>query len=163
VLDDPMMDPMGGLIADIRADVDVQDLVGADECGFRRVRGGEAQGAGLCANGTPRTADGLGAGHYRAFIVLASLDDPPLPGRVPVQRALYSVACYGTTFQNARAVWGAVVKATHLIGERVKSNGLGIYLSAIDSGGGQDKDPDTGQPVYRGVIRVYAATQAVAP
>lgn len=161
MLDDPMVDPIGGVIADLRADPDIQDLVGNDECGFRRVRGGEALGAGECANGTPRSADGLGPGFYRAFIVVAALDDPPL-GRVPVQRAVYSVACYGSTYQNARAVWGAVVKALHIVGERVKSNGLGIYISAIDTGGEQDKDPDTGQPLIRGTIRVIAATQVIA-
>jgi hypothetical protein len=162
VLDDPMMDPMSYVIATLRGDVDVQDLVGNDECGFRRIRGGEALGAGECANGTPRSADGLGSGHYRAFIVVATLDDPPWPGgRVPVQRALYSVACYGSTYQNARAVWGAVVKAIHLVGESVSAAGLGVYLSAIDSGGAQDKDPDTGQPLFRGTIRVIAATAQV--
>lgn len=160
MLADPMIDPMGGVIAELRADPDIQNLVGVDECGFRRVRGGEALGEGQCANGTQRSADGLGPGNYRAFIVVATLDDPPM-ARVPVQRAVYSVACYGTTHQNARAVWGAVVKAMHLVGGRVKSNGLGFYISVIEAGGEQDKDPDTGQPVVRGTIRVTAAAQAV--
>lgn len=161
MLDEPMMDPMGAIISELRADPDIQDLVGVDECGFRRVRGGEALGAGKCANGTPRSADGLGPGAYRAFIVVGTIDDPPF-GRVPIQRAVYSVSCYGATFQNARAVWGAVVKAMHLVGERVKGNGQGIYISAIEGGGEQDQDPDTKQPVVRGTIRVYATVQAVS-
>lgn len=159
LLSEPMIDPMGGIIAELRADADVQDLVGVDECGFRRIRGGEALGAGKCANGTPRSADGLGPGAYRAFIVVAALDDPPF-GRVPIQRAVYSVACYGTTYQNARAVWGAVVKAMHLVGTRVHST-TGFYISAVDQGGEQDKDPDTGQPVVRGTIRVIATAQPI--
>ena len=161
MLTTPMLSPIGAIIAETRADTDVQALVGVDECGFRRVRGGEPVGDGTCANGTTkRTADAQGPGHYRPFVVFVTLDDSPHP-RVPIQRAVYSFACYGSTFANAREVYGAVVKALHLVGERVKSNGLGIYISFVDTGEEQDKDPDTGQPVVRGTVVVHAAAQAV--
>lgn len=159
MLSEPMLDPMGAVVAEIRNDPDVQALVGLDEAGHRRVRGGEPRGAGTY-NGVAVTADGLGPGHYRAFVVIVALDDPMF-SRVPIQRAVYGVACYGVTYQNAREVYGAVVKAMHYVGHRVKSNGLGIYISVAEGGGEQDKDPDTGQPLIRGTIRVTATAQAV--
>jgi hypothetical protein len=92
--------------------------------------------------------------------VVSTIDDPPHP-RLPIQRAVYSVACYGATFQNAREVYGAVVKAMHVIGERVKANGLGIYISVVDGGGEQETDPVTLQPCIRAMVRVIATAQAV--
>ena len=76
--------------------------------------------------------------------------------------ATYAVNAYGTTPQNAWAVWGAIVKAFHKVGNRVMANGLGIYQTFVISGGEQDKDPRTEQPVVRGTIRLIATAQAVA-
>lgn len=136
-----MIDPLGSILTELRADVDLDLLV--DE----RIRGGE-----------PGPADV--SDPFQAFVVLIALDDYPHP-RVPIQRALYGVDCYGVTYQGAREVWGAVVKAMHVVGSRMKANGLGIYISAIDSGGEQDEDPRTHQPLIRGVIRVTTTAQAI--
>jgi hypothetical protein len=144
MLDAPQLDPMGSLILEARADADVTALVGA------RVRGFE-----------PAPGDAKGAGDYQAFIVLSALSVPIHP-RVPVTWAEYGVACYGSTAQNAWAVWAALARVFHATTPRVReANGLGIYRTAVTSGGEQGTDPDTGQPVVRGVIQVIATAQAV--
>lgn len=143
MLADPQLDPMGSLILELRADSDVAGLVST------RVRGFE-----------PAPGDVLGAGHYEAFIVVSALSVPPHP-RVPVTFAEYGIRCYGATPQNAFAVWGAVVKALHQVGPRTKSNGLLVYKSIVLTGGTQDRDPDTQQPVVTGSIRLTASLQSV--
>lgn len=141
MLSAPMIDPLGSIITELRADVDLDLLV------HDRIRGEEA--------GPNDVAD-----PYQAFVVLVTFEDPPHP-RVPIQRAVYGVNAYGVTYQNARAVWGAVVKAMHIAGSRMKSNGLGIYISAVEGGGEADEDPQTHQPLIRGVIRVTATAAAI--
>lgn len=144
MLADPMLDAMGAIVLELRADPDVAALVST------RVRGGE-----------PAEGDAQGPGEYKAFVVVVTLDAPPHPS-LPIFRGVYGVNCYGVTYQGASAVWGAVVKAMHVVRHRVKANGLGIYISVAETGGEQDKDPDTDQPVVRGTIRLTATAQAVA-
>ena len=139
----PQMDPMGSLIAELRADTDVAGLVST------RVRGFE-----------PAPGDSKGAGEYLAFVVITALSVPPHP-RVPVTFAEYGIRCYGSTPQNAWAVWGAVVKAMHQVGPRTKTNGLLMYRTFVLAGGEQDRDPDTQQPVVTGSIRLTASLQGV--
>lgn len=145
---DPQIDPMGGLILELREDADVAALVGV------RVRGFEPQGATDTYEG-----DALGPGHYKAFVVLVALSVPP-HRRVPVTWAEYGVRCYGRTTREAWDVWAAVAKALHAVGPRLRSNGLGIYATHV-TGGAQDKDPKTSQPVVTGTIQLIATTQAV--
>ncbi len=144
MLDAPQKDPMGTLIVEARDDSDVATLTGG------RVRGFQ-----------PAEGDALGAGKYQAFVVLSALDVPVNPD-VPITNAAYAIAAYGATPQNAWAVWAALVKVWHAVGPRIGSSGLGIYRSWIESGGEQDKDPDTAQPVVRGVLRLIATAQAIA-
>lgn len=143
MLEDPQKDPMGTLILEARGDADVAALVGT------RVRGFE-----------PGPDDAQGPGEYQAFVVLSALTVPVNP-QLPITDATYSVAAYGSTPQNAWAVWAALVKAFHAVGPRVGASGLGIYRSWA-TGGEQDKDPDTDQPVVRGVLRLIATAQAIA-
>ena len=96
-----------------------------------------------------------------SFVVIVALDEPPEP-RVPVTFATYAIRTYGATPQNARAVWGAVVKAVHMVGPRLKANGLGIYQTRVVTGGTQDTDPDTKQPVVTGIVQLIGTTVAVA-
>lgn len=138
-----MLDPLGSLITEARADSTLAGLTGS------RIRGFEA------AEG-----DAKGAGSYQAFVVIAALSVPPHP-RLPITFAEYGVACYGSTPQNAWAVWAALVRVFHGTTPRTKSNGLGIYRTAITNGGEQEKDPDTAQPVVRGTIQLIATAQAV--
>lgn len=139
----PQLDPSGAIIVEARDDVDVANLV-AD-----RVRGPE-----------PARGDALGPGKFQAFVTIAALDVPPHP-TVPITFADYAINAYGTTFQNAWAVWAALVKAFHKVGPRTKTNGLVIHQSLITAGGIEDHDPDTRQPVVRGVLHVVASTLAV--
>lgn len=145
----PQIDPMGSLIAELRADSSVAAVVGLDDRGNRRVRGFE-----------PAPGDADDVGSYKAFIVVTALSVPPHP-RVPITFAEYGIRCYGATAQNAWAVWGAAVKALHQVGHRTKSNGLLIYRTLVLSGGQQDRDPDTGQPVVTGSIRLTASLNSV--
>lgn len=138
---EPQLDPTGSLIVEIRSDPDVLNLVSD------RVRG-------------TKPAAGDVADPYKTFVVLVCLAAPPHP-RLPITEATYAVSCYGTTGQNAWAIWGAVVKAIHAIGPRTKSNGLGIYQSLIAAGGEESEDPDTKQPVVQGTLTLIATTQAV--
>lgn len=142
MLEAPQKDPMGSLILEARADSDVASLVGT------RVRGFE-----------PAEDDAKGPGEYQAFVVISALS-VPVNARVPITDALYALSAYGSTPQNAWAVWGALVKAFHAVGPRIGSSRLGIYRSWV-SGGEQDKDPDTAQPVVRGTLRLIATAQAV--
>lgn len=142
MLDMPMLDPMGALITELRGDLDLAALVSA------RVRGGE-----------PAPGDALDPGHYQAFVVITGAVGPD--PRVPITRGSLGVRCYGSTHQNAAAVWGAVVKALHAVGPRVKASGLGIYRTALLPDAAQSKDPDTGQPYVEGTISIIATAQAV--
>jgi hypothetical protein len=144
MLDDPQLDPLGSLLVEIRDDVDVDGLVNG------RVRGFE-----------PAPGDAQPKGSYKAFVVLVTLSAPPDP-QLPVTFATYGIRAYGSTPQNAWAVWGAVVKAIHETGPRLKASGLGIYKTIVVSGGEQGKDIDTQQPVCEGTVRLIATTQAVA-
>jgi len=148
ILTAPMLPTIPAVIAELRA-----GATGALVA--NRVRGGEP---------APRTdtdpGDARGPGEYIAFVVVVGLDTPPHP-RLPIQRSIIGVSCYGVTFQNASAIFGAVVQDLHGEGERVKSNGLGVYISHIEGGGEQETDPDTKQPVVRATIRLRATAQAV--
>lgn len=142
-LAEPQLDPSGPIIVEARTDPDVAALVG------NRVRGPE-----------PAADDQKGAGQFQAFVTVACLSAPPFGG-VPVTFAEYALNAYGATYQNAWAVWAALVKCFHKVGPRVKANGLVIYQSLVISGGTEDSDPVTRQPVVRGTIRVIASTLAV--
>jgi len=143
MFDNPPPDALGSLLTEIRADVDVADLVSG------RVRGGE-----------PAPGDAKAAGSFQAFIVIETLADPPHP-RLPVRFATFGLRCYGSTFQNASEVYLAVVKAIHRVGPRRKANGLGIYWTTAVSGGEQARDPDTQQPYVAATIELIGTTQVV--
>jgi hypothetical protein len=93
-------------------------------------------------------------------VVVAALSVPPHP-RVPVTWAEYGIRAYGATPQGAWAVWGAVVASLHQVGHRTKASGLLVYKTIIVSGGVQDEDPDTHQPVVTGSVQLIASLQSV--
>lgn len=160
MLDEPMLGGIGALVTELRADGDLAALVGVDLANRVRVRGGDPVGQ-LRQSGGDYAGDVREASDYQTFVVLVTLDEPPHPS-VPIFRGVYGANCYGRTRENARAVWGAVVKAIHRVGPRLKANGLGIYISVVEGGGEQDTDPDNDQPVVRGTIRITATAQAIA-
>ena len=140
------MDVLPKLLTEIRDDDAVAAIVGTRVRGFEPAPGDAKQGT---------TQD-----PYQAFVVLVQLDAPRLR-RVPVQRATVAARCYGRTPAEAAALRWAVSNAIHLPGARVHANGLGIYQSFDETGGEQEKDPDTAQPLQTLVISALATTQAV--
>ncbi len=135
-----MIDPLGKLLTEIRDDPAVAALT-------TRVRGGEP-------------APGDSAVPFGRFVVLVRLG-AQREKRAPVQAVRIAVRCYGSTYQDAAALYGAVSDAVHNVGPRIGATGALIHRSFDDIGMGADKDPDTGQPHEDGVIQLFAATQVV--
>lgn len=143
-------DPLGKLLTEIRGDSAVAAIAGANPTASpARVRGFE-----------PAPTDAQGPGDYRAFVVLVNQGGTRLRN-VPVQRPRIAARCYGRTPAEAAQLAAAVSDSIHDQGPRVHSNGLGFYRSFDDTGGEQDKDPDTGQPLVTLFIDLFATTQAV--
>lgn len=137
-----MIDPLGRLLTEIRDFPAVAALT-------TRVRGGE-----------PAPRDAEGPGSYQRFVVLVRLGTTRQK-RAPVQEVRIGVRCYGLTFRDAAALYGAVSDAIHNVGPRIGATGVLIHRSYEDVGNGAEKDPDTDQPMESGVIVVYAATRAL--
>ena len=137
-------DALPKILLELRDDPDVDAIVSG------RVRGFE-----------PAPGDAQGAGSYKAFVVVVQLDAPRL-GRIPVQRAQIAVRCYGRTPQEAAELRWACSNALHYVGPRVHNNRLGIYTSWDRSGGEQEIDPDTKQPLQVFIADVHATTMEVA-
>ncbi len=135
-----MIDPLGKLLTEIRDDPAVAALT-------TRVRGGEP-------------APGDSAVPFGRFVVLVRLG-VAREKRAPVQAVRIAVRCYGSTYGDAAALYGAVSDAIHNVGPRIGATGVLIHRSFDDIGMGADQDPDTGQPHEDGVISLFAATQVV--
>ena len=136
-----MIDPMGFLLTGIRDFPAVAALTS-------RVRGGEP-------------APGDDAVPFQRFVVLTRLGTQRNK-RAPVQEVRIAAKCYGSTYQDAAVLYGAVSAAIHNVGPRINASGVLIYRSFDDIGMGAEKDPDTGQPHEDLIIELFAATQAVA-
>lgn len=150
-----MIDPLGRLIIELKANVALAALT-------TRIRGGEPRGATFNGSGVQTDAgDARGPGDYIRFIVLVRLGVARSKGRVPVQEVRIGYRAYGTSAQDATALYGALSDAVHNVGPRL-GGGVLIYRSYDDVGGTAEKDPDTGQPLESGVIELFAATLAVA-
>lgn len=151
---EPMLDPTGAFIRELQDDTDLDELVDGHVHGFE-------PGPEVTRNGVvTHPADAQPSGKYRRFVVVVPLGVPPEP-RTPVTFATYAARCYGVTPQDASRVYGALVKAIHNIGPRLKESGLGIYQTLVISGGEQLKDPDTDQPYVLATIRLVATTHLV--
>lgn len=135
-----MIDPMGRILTEIRDNVAVAALT-------TRVRGGE-----------PAPGDALGAGSYQRFVVLTRLGSQRLK-RAPIQEVRIVAKCYGSTYQDAAALAGAVSNAIHATGHRISASGVAIFGSFDDIGLGAEKDPDTLQPHEDLIIAVGALTE----
>lgn len=143
-------DALGKVLIELRDDAGVAAIAGANPTSSPvRVRGFE-----------PAPGDVQPAGEYRAFVVLVNEGGIRMR-HVPVQRPRIAARCYGRTAPEASQLAAAVSDAIHDKGPRVHANGLGIYRSYHDSGGEQDKDPDTDQPFVTIFIDLFATTQAV--
>lgn len=136
-----MIDPLDTLLAEIRDNSAVAALT-------TRIRGGEP-------------APGDAASPFLRFVVLVRLGSTR-EKRAPVQEVRIGLRCYGTSFADAAALYGAVSDAIHNVGPRIGATGVLIHRSFDDTGMGAQTDPDTGQPHEDGVISLFAATQVVA-
>jgi hypothetical protein len=136
-------DALPKILIELRDDIEVDAIVDG------RVRGFE-----------PAPGDSQGPDTYKAFVVVVQLDAPRM-ARLPVQRPRIAVRCYGRTPQEAAALRWACSNAIHDLGPRVHGNGLGIYNSFDDTGGEQEKDPDTKQPLQTFIVDLFATTQEV--
>lgn len=126
----------------------VDQLIASSAVSTDRIRRGE-----------PASGDALGPGDYLKFVVLV-----PLPSarqlRVPVERITVIARCYAATYSDARALANEVARAVHNRGPRI---GLAlIYRSFAPSLGGEERDPDTGQPQVNVTLTLHAATVAVS-
>lgn len=83
-------------------------------------------------------------------------------GRAGLQGVTVSALCFGTSYQQAAQLYGAVSDAIHMKGPRRDSSGRQIYLSIDESDGGATLDPDTRWLTETGVISVIAAAQPIS-
>ncbi|HSW41754.1 MAG TPA: DUF3168 domain-containing protein [Patescibacteria group bacterium] len=135
-----MIDPLGTLLTEIRDNAAVAALT-------TRIRGGEP-------------APGDAALPFGRFVVLVRLGSQRHK-RAPVQEVRIALRCYGTSYADAAALYGAVSDAIHNVGPRIGATGVLIHRSFDDIGMGAERDPATGQPHEDGVISLFAATSAV--
>lgn len=137
-----MIDYFGAVLGEIRADTGVSAITD-------RIRGHY-----------PGPDDARGVGEFVPFVVLTDLGGPPMR-RVPIQRGMLGLRCYGATPQGAKALYVACSNVLHDVGPRTHGTVL-IYDSADGSGGDEGADPRTKQPYVEGVIELVAAAAAVA-
>lgn len=112
----------------------------------------------LIRRGDPAPGDAQQAGAYQKFVVLVPLPSVRNP-RAPVERVTVVARCYAATHSETRALANEVARAVHNRGPRT---GLGlIYRSFAPSLGGEERDPNTGQPQVNVTLTLHAATVAV--
>jgi len=140
-----MVDPLGALIAELRA----------KPIASGRVRGFEPASASVGYEG-----DALGPGKYKRFVVLSRLSSSRLP-KTPLQFVRVGVRAYGATPQDAAALVGEISDAVSDVGPRVSGGGTAVYRSQDAGGLGASRDPDTGQPYEEGTILLIAGTATV--
>jgi hypothetical protein len=117
--------------------------------------------SGRVAAGEAKAGWAKEPGKYQRFVVLVKLGRSRI-GRAPVQVVRLGARCYGVTWQDAGALYGELSDALHLVGPRIGTGGVGIYITRDDGGGTAEKDPDTDQPYEIGVIELFATTDGVA-
>jgi hypothetical protein len=133
-----LVDPLGFVLTHIRDDATVAALT-------TRIRGGEP-------------APGDSTVPFQRFVVLVRLGSERYKN-TPIQAVRIAARCYGSTYQDAAVLAGAVSDAVHGIGPRKSTGGIAVFSSYDDVGMGAEKDPDTGQPHEDLVISVIAGTE----
>jgi hypothetical protein len=136
------MTVLGSVIAELQADPSVAAIT-------RRIRPVE-----------PAKGDAQGPGHYLPFVVLSVLDDPWTPGTATATASI-GIRCYGPTFPAAEALYLACAAVFHRRPGRISAGRLGIYSSTVHGGGAPDRDPDTQQPLFHGVVELNHSIQPI--
>jgi hypothetical protein len=108
----------------------------------------------------PGPGDALGPSGYIPFVVVSILDQP---WQAPTATSSVSLGlrCYAADFPKAEALYLACAAVFHRKGPRIATSRLGIYNSLAQGGGTPDKDPDTKQPLFWGVIELNTSIQAI--
>lgn len=135
-----MVDVMGELVRELRADAGVSAIVGTHVWGEE----------------VPANA----GNDPRPFVTIRELG-VRREKRTPVMQVRVSVLCVAKTHQLASALYGAVSDALHNQGPRVNS-GVGIWRSSEESGGQTLIDPQLRWPQKVAIYEVFAVSQAVA-
>jgi hypothetical protein len=139
-----LSDPMGSVISELRT----------ANVASGRVRGNEP---------APATAnyEGDASKPYKRFVVIVDLGGPRMH-RAPIQTLRYALRCYGTTYQDARDLYGDCSDVLDNAGPRYSATGVAIHQTLDDTGGSAQSDPVTGQPYYEGIFEVFAGAHALA-
>lgn len=109
----------------------------------------------------PGENDALGPGNYVPFVIVSVLDEPHQASTATAAATL-GLACYGATYALAEALWLACADVFRRKGPRVAASGLGIYNSNVIGGGVYDRDPDTHQPLMRGIVELNTSVQPIS-
>jgi hypothetical protein len=108
----------------------------------------------------PAPGDAKGPGSYLPFVVVTVLDAAPM-GHMGIREVTLGVRCYAATYPAAEALWLACEEVFLDRGARRTTSGLGVYHSVIQAGGTPDRDPDTFQPLFSGIVRYPVTIHAV--
>lgn len=135
-----LSDPMGSIVSELRA----------ANIASKRVRAGE-----------PADDDALPPKSYQRFVVVVDLGGPRFH-RLPLQVLRYAIRCYGSTYQDARDLYGDVSDVLDNAGPRYSATDVAIHQTLDDTGGSANKDPVTSQPYYEGVFEIFAGAQQLA-
>ena len=144
-----VLSPLLAAVAELAADSAIQGIVGLDAGGTRRVRPTE-----------PGPGDALGPGLYQAFVVVSILDGSPL-AHMGIRDNTLGIRAYAETYPKAEALWLACESVFRDRGARIATSRLGIYHSQVTGGGMADRDPDTRQPLFHGIVSYPTAIAAV--
>lgn len=139
-----MIDPVGKLITDLRADTGLAAEVG------NKVWGGEL----------PERFEGEALPpDPRPFVLLSRLGVGRI--RAPQQRVRIAVRCVHKTERDAARLYGLVSDVLHNHGPRKSTAGVAIYRSNEEVGGQPDLDPITNWPSETAIYEVFAASLAL--
>lgn len=108
----------------------------------------------------PGPGDAKGHGEYLPFVVVTVLDAAPM-GHMGIREVTLGLRCYAATYADAEALWLACEAVFLDRGARRTTSGLGVYHSAITASGTPDRDPDTFQPLFSGIVSYPVTIHAV--
>jgi hypothetical protein len=137
-----LLSPLGAAVAELQADTAVKAIT-------TRIRAIE-----------PAAGDALGPGGFLPFVVVTVLD-APWNAPTATSTVTLGLRCYAATFPAAEALYLACAAVFHRKGPRIATSRLGIYGSLAQGGGTPDRDPDTQQPLFYGVIELNVSTQSI--
>jgi hypothetical protein len=151
-----LLSPLQAAVAELSADAGVIAIVGVDQYGVRRIRPVEPLGTVGTTQG-----DARGPGGYIPFVVVSVLDSPART-QMPIRDGVLGITAYDATDAKAEILWLACEGVFLNRAARAASSGLGIWFSRPRSIG-PDRDPDTKQPCWRGILTYPTTIGAVTP